>query len=636
VGLKSKILLGVVAAFALLWALFDWNWLRPALERYVSAEAGREVRADHLSVALGFSLEPTVTLRGLYIQNAPWADTKQPMAIAGETSFTFSLRSVWEDRPVISRIVLKDAQVDMQRTADGLRNWRLKNPDYRGPAKIRLFSLEAYRTTLRFADRGLDFDIRFASSALEPAAVSAQSGKPLTQKIDIKGVYRGADFNAQAFTGDVFTFQETRQYFPVRGHAIAGNTRLDLDGMAADMFRRPLLDAKVRIAGPTLSRLHPFILLRPAFSRPYSVEAQVDKTDDEYRFTRLRGKIGETDLAGHAAHGLRNERAYWHADLKSESANLSDLRSLAGVDYPAEGLAGAAAGQADSLANPPDRLFPRRAFNPDHFRTYDAHISLEAKKLKAPGMPALDSLRFTAALQDGVLQLEPVDFGIAGGHARGRGTLDARKLPPSSHAALELHDLSLERLFPKLPAPARRIGALKGKLHFDGSGESVAAVLGSASGKLEIELEGGSISNLLDAKLSLNLGKIAGLMLRGDRDIPIRCGMAAFDFRNGNGTSRVLLVETAQTRIEGTGALNLRDERLDLLLAPRPNNPGLLTLGSAIHVRGSFKRPEFTLDKGAARAPEPLSNVHCPAGAVLPAAGPGTPAHASISIRPAS
>lgn len=635
-GRKSKILLGVAAAFALLWALFDWNWFRPALERYMSAEAGREIRADHLSVALGFSLEPTVTLRGLYIQNAPWADTKQPMAIAGEASFTFSLRSVWEDRPVISRIVLKDAQVDMQRTADGLRNWRLKNPDYRGPAKIKLLSLEAYRTTLRFADRGRDFDIRFASSALDPVPVSPQSGKPLTQKIDIKGVYRGADFNAQAFTGDVLTFLETQQYFPVRGHAIAGKTRLDLDGMAADMFRRPLLDAKVRIAGPTLSQLHPFILLRPAVSRPYSVEAQVDKTEDEYRFTRLRGKIGETDVAGDAAHDLRNERSYWRANLKSESANLSDLRSLAGVDYPAESLAGAAARQADSLANPPDRLFSRHAFKPDDFRTFDAHISLDANKLKAPDMPALDSLRFTAALQDGVLQLEPVDFGIAGGHARGRGTLDMREQTPYARAALELRDLSLERLFPKLPAPARRIGALKGKLQFEGRGESIAAVLGGASGKLEIELEGGSISNLLDAKLSLNLGKIAGLMLRGDRDIPIRCGMAAFDFHNGYGKSRVLLVETEQTRIEGTGAIYLRDERLDLLLTPRPKNPGLLTLGSAIHVRGLFKRPEFTLDKGAARAPEPRSNVHCPAGTALPAAGPSTPARSSVSIRPPS
>jgi AsmA family protein len=636
VGRKSKIVLGVAAAFALLWVLSDWNWFRPALERYLSAGAGREIRADHLSVALGFSLEPTVTLRGLYIQNAPWADTQQPMAVAGEASFTFSLRSVWEDRPVVSRIVLKDAQVDMQRQANGLRNWRLKNPDYRGPAKIKVLRLEAYRSTLRFADRGLDFDIRFASSPLEPVAVSPQSGKPLTQKIDIKGVYRGADFNAQAMTGDVFTFLETRQYFPVSGHVIAGKTRLDLDGMAADMFRRPLLEANVRIAGPTLSQLHPFILLRPAVSRPYSVEAQVDKTEDEYRFTRLRGKIGETDLTGDAAHDLRNERAFWRADLKSESANLFDLRSLAGVNYPAESLAGAAATQADSVANPPDRLFPRHAFNPDHFRTYDAHISLDAKKLKAPGMPALESLRFTAALQDGVLQLEPVDFGIAGGHARGRGTLDARKLLPSSRAVLELHDLSLERLFPKLPAPASRIGALKGKLQFEGSGESVAAVLGGASGKLEVELEGGSISNLLDAKLSLNLGKIAGLTLRGDRDIPIRCGMAAFDFHNGYGKSRVLLVETAQTRIEGTGAIYLRDERLDLLLTPRPNNPGLLTLGSAIHVRGSLKRPEFTFDKGAARAPEPLSNAHCAAGAALPAAGPGTAARSGVSIRAAS
>ena len=50
----------------------------------------------------------------------------------GAASFTFSLRGVWEGRPVISRLVLHDAEVSLERQADGLRNWRLRIPAIAG------------------------------------------------------------------------------------------------------------------------------------------------------------------------------------------------------------------------------------------------------------------------------------------------------------------------------------------------------------------------------------------------------------------------------------------------------------------------------------------------------------------------
>ena len=154
-----KILLGVVLAVALTLALFDWNWLRPSLERHLSENSQRAVRIGDLEVELGFSFEPTVRLRRVYIENAPWADTKRPLAVAGEASFTFALKTLWDERRVVSRIVLKDAEVDLEWLPDGLRNWRLREPDYRGPGKYKVLSVETHRTSIRFARRGIDLDV---------------------------------------------------------------------------------------------------------------------------------------------------------------------------------------------------------------------------------------------------------------------------------------------------------------------------------------------------------------------------------------------------------------------------------------------------------------------------------------------
>jgi uncharacterized protein involved in outer membrane biogenesis len=80
---------GCVVALVAFVASFDWNWLRGPLISYVAEKSGREIRIADLHVDT-FSLEPTVRLRGVYIQNASWAG-ERPFATAGEVSFTVSL-----------------------------------------------------------------------------------------------------------------------------------------------------------------------------------------------------------------------------------------------------------------------------------------------------------------------------------------------------------------------------------------------------------------------------------------------------------------------------------------------------------------------------------------------------------------
>jgi uncharacterized protein involved in outer membrane biogenesis len=72
---------------AVLVVLFDWNWFRGPLISHLEERSGREIRVEGLDVDVGFSLTPTVHLRGVYIQNAPWAGDK-PFATAGLASFT--------------------------------------------------------------------------------------------------------------------------------------------------------------------------------------------------------------------------------------------------------------------------------------------------------------------------------------------------------------------------------------------------------------------------------------------------------------------------------------------------------------------------------------------------------------------
>lgn len=296
------------------------------------------------------------------------------------------------------------------------------------------------------------------------------------------------------------------------------------------------------------------------------------------------------------------------AALRSESADLSDLGPLFGVGHPSDKAADkektapdeaqpAAANSRPETSTPvtAKRLFPDRAFNGERLKTLDAHMTLVAKKLQATALPALDSLRVTADLNDGVLSLKPIDIGLAGGHVAGLIKLDGRQKAMSSHAKMELKGVRLEKLLGRLPKGAQSAGPLEGHVDLKGEGDSIAKILASASGSLEIIMKGGGISNLLDAKLGLNGGKVLRLLISGDRAIGINIAAVAFDVEKGVGKSKGILIDTDQTKTEGTGIIDLRDETVDVLLTPHPKKRGIFFLRSSIRVHGPIRKPKFSL-----------------------------------------
>jgi uncharacterized protein involved in outer membrane biogenesis len=301
------------------------------------------------------------------------------------------------------------------------------------------------------------------------------------------------------------------------------------------------------------------------------------------------------------------------ATLRSKSADLADLASVFGAHLPTaaatarsdreiEKLGKADAAPAERAG--PKRLFPNHAFNGERLKTLDAHVSLEVKTLKSAAFPTLESLHVVADLSDGVLALNPLKVGIAGGLVAGVVTLDGQQKPLSGHAKLDLKDVQLERLLGRLQKGAKSAGPLQGHIDLKGKGDTVAAFMASASGSAELVMQSGGISNLLDAKLGLNGGKILRLMLTGDRAIGINSANASFDFKKGRGQSTAILLDTDQTHTEGSGIVDLRDETVDLLLTPYPKKPGLLSLHRTIRVHGSIRRPKFSL---AEKEKEPTS-----------------------------
>ena len=575
----TKILLGAVLAVAVLAALFDWNWLRGPVERYYSENSGRAVTIGHLDVDSAFSVVPTVRMRDVHVENAPWAASRKPFVQARELAITFSLASLWRRRPVISRLVLVDAEVELERTADGLRNWRLRNPDNRHPGRTRVLVVEAQRSSVRFVNHESQLSLLAVIAPME-----APSGA-LTTRIKFEGTYAGAPFSAEALNSGFVSFRESGLAFPMRGQIVSRRTRMEVDGLFTDIFDPGPIDAALRVRGATLAQLHPFVRVQPPASKPFDFSARLKHQDHVYKFTEISGKLGETDLTGTVTYDRSRERQRVEANLSSAQADVADLRALLGVQP---------AGSRDDDAAK-GRVFSTRRINSDALRAIDAQVSVHARTLKAVEMPMLDSLRLTARLTGGVLELSPIDLGVAGGRLTGALNLDARSDPASSSAGVELQDVRLERLFPALADKVRGAGAISGLVSLVGKGNSLAAIVGNSSGSLKATMARGRLSSLADAKLGLDFGKVFVEFIRGDRDSAVHCGALSFWVNNGVGKSQAIVLETDSTHVTGAGTLDLRNERVDITLTPEPRNPSLFTRRSSIRAHGPLRAVQTAL-----------------------------------------
>ncbi len=218
-----------------------------------------------------------------------------------------------------------------------------------------------------------------------------------------------------------------------------------------------------------------------------------------------------------------------------------------------------------------------------------------------------------------MLQVSELDVGAAGGHVVGSFEFDAREQPPVARVSLDGRNLRLERVMSPRPTETASEGGVRSQLRASGRGKSFAAMAANVNGTLAALVDDGNISNLADAKLALNLGKVLGLRIRGDHAIPLYCGAAAFEFRDGIGKSQALLLETAQTHTDGTGTIDLRDQKFELLLTPQPKKRGIFTLNSSIRVQGAFKSASYKIDDrvplkpgGAAAAPSTIATLFKP------------------------
>lgn len=608
-------------ALVILILLWDWNWFKRPIERFVEAKTGREFHIDgNLDVDLGRMTR--VSADGLRFGNAEWSKEKQ-MASTDRLAFSFALWPAIFQRDLrVPELRLSNPDVLLEKGPDGIGNWVFKDRQDNGkPIEFR--SLWVDDGQLRFVDAKGKTDIDISVDSQKPG--KGESGPPILVKG--KGHWKGNPFTLEGRGESPLDLRNADAPYRIDLRAVAGPTRAHARGTLLDPLRMRDFDLALSMSGQNMDDLYPLLGLALPPTPPYTLNGQLTRVvkspaSSTWKYDGMSGKVGDSDLAGFAHFTTGKPRPRLDADLRSKRLDLDDLAGFIG-GAPKAGagektnpeLAAKAASQQAS-----GKLFPRDEYKLEKLRAMDANVRLRATRINTQTLP-VDDMDAKLVLKAGVMTLAPLNFGVADGDIRSTIRMDARENTIRTRADIAAKGLTLGKLMPKVKLGQNAIGSLGGDVKINTTGNSIAQMLGNADGEADVGMGQGSISKLLMEMAAIDIAGIIKVKLTGDKQLPVRCAFGDFTIKSGVMTTRGLAFDTDDTVITGDGTISLRDERLDLTLRPKTRRFSPLSLRSPLYVQGSFKdpsiRPDYKRVGLRAAAAVAVGAITAPAAAVV-------------------
>jgi AsmA family protein len=583
--------MGVLVIAAVLF--FPWNLLRGPIASYFGHQLGRPVAiAGDLNVKLGWTAR--IEVDDVSIGNATWSDEPQ-MVHVQRMNLRVELVSLFAGPPVVPAVELVEPQVLLEKNKDSAANWLFGDGGY--APDVRLGTIDVERGIVRYRNPALRADV---SVKLQSSPAAADT--PASLRFSGDGTFRGEAFRIDGQGLGLSALRKVDDPYQLALHARAGATDVRFAGTVVPSEVEHV-KGELQLQGKDLSQLYPIVPLPIPWTPPYKLSGQLAHREKHWLYRQFKGTVGDSDLAGDFEVDLSQARPSVTADLASRRFDYKDLGGFVGLP-PGEATTGVKTGeqQRSTVRRAASaRVLSDEPFKLDRFRIADADIKFRGTSVTWTDAP-IDNLTTHLLLKDGVLGFEPLDFGIGGGHVVAKLSLDANREIARTQADIEVRNVELKQIFPKLASPQGTAGRFGGHASFKTQGNAVAAMFASANGEGAMIMHGGEASTLTLVMTNLDLARAAALLLRGDNTSEIRCAVASFRVANGAMVPDLMVIDTTAVTINGDGSINFRDEKYDLHLKARSKKPSLLALRGPIVVGGTFKTPAIHPDAGQVAA----------------------------------
>jgi len=669
----ALVLLSLVALVIII-ATFDWNRLKPTINERVSAAIHRPFAIEG---DLQLSWEspdgesgwhswvpwPHIHAENIHV-GSPEAVTDENLLNLASLDIQLSLLPLLDKTVSIPHIEFSGGKASLVRLENGENNWTFdfgngqdttaQSPNDNSGWTVDVGDIAFDPVDIHYADAvqtaTVDATVRLLG---EPIAFSdlTEKDSPAQQAVGNKkvanyvfgwqaeGKYQGQAFDGEGLLGGLEALRRRDAPYPIQATVEAGATQVSVNGTLVDPLAPKKIDMDLRFAGQNLGDLYNIIGVTLPDTPPYSTQGHLTANLDtqkalSFRYRNFDGQIGDSDIHGDLTYQMGEPRPVLKGEVVSQQLRFADLAPLIGADSNTEKT-----DRGETSRQPEDKLLPVEEFDTAQWKTMDADVKFTAKRIERGNSLPLDDIYTHVTLDDGEILLDPLRFGVAGGNLNTTLRLDGSQNPMQSRVDMHIRHIRLSRLFPDVELMQNSRGELNGDATLSGTGNSVASILGTSNGDLQMLVNDGLISQNLMELAGLNVGNYLVGKLFGDEQVEINCVAANLNVTDGLAKTRFFLIDTENALVKIDGTVNFANEALDLTIEPESKGARVFTLRSPLYVKGTFKNPAPGVDTGSLLARGAigafLGTVATPAAALLalvsPSADDTTPCNNFLS-----
>ncbi len=586
------VLIVVIAGAIVYLATLNLNQYKPQISEQVKRATGRElVIKGNLGFAL--SLVPTIKAEGITFSNASWAKNPEMLKV-GKFEARVALLPLLHHQVHIRKVVLENADLDLETDKAGQGNWQFKPAAKAAPAKppaatgahglagLAVGTVEIESTRLSYTDGRTGKHTVVNIKKLQMAAASESAPTKINGQLS----YNNVPVDVSGKLGS-FSALTADQPWPVGLKVAMGDVKLDLSGQVEHPASGKGVTMKVSLSAPSLASFKVLTGGELPSVGPLSISAALKAPDPGHaQVNDLNIKLADSDISGTATYEKPGAIPKLSARLNSRLLDVTPFM-----------------GKSKKPEKKSDRIFSKAPLPLKPLRSLDADLRLDANRLKDGDME-LTRVHVALKLQNGRLDIAPAGAALAGGTLDLKASLDAARREPVLDMELVGKHIVLGQL-PQLKKDSRLEGGSTDiRIVGRGTGTSMAAIMGSLNGSFLVQVGPGKIPNkginLAGADLLLEtFGKLNPLSSK-EPTSALDCAVVNFKIKDGLAkTDKGIAIETSKVNLVGSGGINLKTEALDLGIRPYARKGVGLNLGSiagAARIGGTLAHPHPVID----------------------------------------
>jgi AsmA family protein len=586
---------GLLAAVALV-VLWGGDLMIPLVVSRASAVLGRPVTIAHLHIVPGRIFQ--VTADDVTVGNPPdW--TGEPLARLAHLTI---LADAWvylrHGQLVVPLVALDHPQLTATQLPNGATNYKLQLAS-RSDSSTRIgeVRIDSGQARVRLAKLNADMTI---------AVMTRNQGEKAQLVADAHGTYNARPITGRFVGGALLALGDASHPWPVDLRLQNGSTQVTLIGTVLNPVALQGADLRLHFAGPDMSQLSELTGLPLPRTPNYQLTGQLDFANQRVQLRNFVARVGNSDLSGTIEVDPKDEPPEMTAELTSRRVDLADLGGFIGTEPGRTTTPGQTTSQRAEVARVEarPRLIPDTRINVPKLRWANVHLHYRGQTIEGRSVP-LDNLDVRLDIKDGQVILHPLSFGVGKGRIATSVELTPQDGGTHAKADIEFQRVDVSRLMAATHA-FKGAGAISGSGTVDAVGNSLAQMLDNGRGGLKLAMVGGDLSAVLVDLSGLQFGNALLSALGMPQRAQVECFITEAALNRGDFRLQALVLDTSKAIITGTGAVNLRDEQLDMQLRTEAKHLSIGSLPAPINIGGTLKNPtvrpggELALRSGAA------------------------------------